>query len=42
MQLSNWAVMVSSNGSMEEEVEVRIVNAAAMIIGISEVLLRKK
>ena len=34
--------MVSSNGSVEEEVEVRIENAAAMIIGISEVLLRKK
>ena len=34
--------MVSSNGNMEEEVEVRIENAAAMIIGISEALLRKK
>ena len=42
MQWSNWAVMASSNGNMEEEVEVTIGNAAAMIIGISEALLRKK
>ena len=34
--------MVSSNGNMEEEVEVRIENVAAIIIGIREALLRKK
>ena len=41
-EMKYLGVMISSNGSMEKEVEARIESAVRMIGGMSEAVLRRK